>query len=112
MILQPCGAELQRIYYYEKEKKVEENWVIPTISSQIDNKNIIIKKNIFGHRWVLKINENNKPKKSKPKLRVVIYVFVVCSLLTAVCFGLFASIGKSSYAVTITFFRNKIIFIL
>lgn len=99
MILQPCSVELKRIYYYEKEKNLEENWVIPTISSQVDNKNVIIKRNIFGHRWVLKINDNSPPKKSKPKLRVVLYVLVICSLIIAVCFGIIASIGKSSCAV-------------
>lgn len=99
MILQPCNVELTKIHYYDKNI-TERNTVIPTISREIDNNNfnsnIIIKRNVFGQRWVLKINEtrNNKP---KPRYRVVVYVLVVCSLIIAVCFGIFFSIGMYKY---------------
>lgn len=96
MILQPCSVELTKIHYYDKNK-TERNCPIPTISREIDNNhfnsNIIIKKNIFGQRWVLKINESGNIKK-KSKVRVIIYVLVICSLITAVSFGILLSIGK------------------
>lgn len=95
MILQPCSVELTKIHYYDKNK-TERNWAIPTISREIENSynsNILIKKNVFGQRWVLKINENSNIKK-KSKVRVVTYVIVVCSLIIAVGFGLYFSIGE------------------
>lgn len=94
MILQPCSAELTRIHYYDRNKS-ERNWAITPISRQIDNNNVVIKKNVFGQHWVLKISENRDIKK-KSKARVVIYVLVICSLICAVFCGILFSVGKNN----------------
>ncbi|XP_031331734.1 atrial natriuretic peptide-converting enzyme-like isoform X2 [Photinus pyralis] len=53
----------------------------------------LIKKNIFGHRWVLTINEAGN-KKSKHRLRIV-YILVFICIIIAVSFGIFFSIDFS-----------------
>ncbi|KAG5895356.1 hypothetical protein JTB14_003153 [Gonioctena quinquepunctata] len=95
MILQPCNVELTKIHYYDKSRK-EMNLKISTISQEVFensyNKNVIIKRNVIGHRWVLRINEQNEDFEKKSKLRIVLYVLVFCSIVVAVVFGIFLSV--------------------
>ncbi|XP_018572381.1 low-density lipoprotein receptor-related protein 2-like [Anoplophora glabripennis] len=98
MILQPCNVELTKIHYYDRSKR-ESNLAISTISREVCqnnfNRNVIIKKNVFGHRWVLRINDGEGVHKKRKKLRVVVYILVFCSIVVAVCFGVFFSIYKN-----------------
>lgn len=100
MILQPSNVELTKIHYYEKNLCGEK---IPTISQEIEDKNldrnVIIKKNIFGHKWVLKVNENDDEVK-KSKLKLVLYIWVFLSITTAFGFGIF-------FALNNTIFKNR-----
>ncbi|RZC35245.1 low-density lipoprotein receptor-related protein 6 [Asbolus verrucosus] len=97
MILQPTTVELTKIQYYDS--KNAEPLVIPTISREIFdnhvNSNVIIKKNIFGHRWVLKINEIGGGG-DKFHWRLIVYVLVFSCIIIAVAFGLYLTFDKSS----------------
>lgn len=97
MILQPCNVELTKIHYYDHTKR-ENNLAISTISREVCqnnfNRNVIIKRNVFGHRWVLRINDGERGGKKKKRLRVVVYILVFCSIIVAVCFGIFFSVCK------------------
>lgn len=91
MILQTNNkVELTKIHYYGRNVDT-----INTISRQIYNKqnNIIIKNNIFGHRWILKVNEPPNQKKSN-KIKLVLYIFVFCCIVIAICFGIYFTLGK------------------
>lgn len=94
--MQPSTVELTKVHYYEKDREGV-NAPIPTISRAMFESAIlnekIIKKNIFGHKWVLKINESERVKK-RPRWKVVVYVLVLSCIVIAVCFGIYFSIGK------------------
>lgn len=55
----------------------------------------IIKSNVFGHRWVLRINENERQAiKRRSRWKMMLYALVFCCILLALCFGIFFSVGK------------------
>ncbi|CAH1977784.1 unnamed protein product [Acanthoscelides obtectus] len=60
------------------------------------NKNIVIKRTIFGSKCVLKINEdvNLEKRKRKARIRLLVYVSVGCSLIFGLCLGLFFILDK------------------
>lgn len=91
MILQPVNVQLTKVHYYDKFKGIK------TVSREVFenefNRNVVIKSNIFGHKWVLKVNEQESCKK-KSRLKLVVYVLVCCCIIIAVSFGVFLSIGK------------------
>ncbi|XP_074029553.1 uncharacterized protein isoform X2 [Leptinotarsa decemlineata] len=96
MILQPSNVELTKVHYYGKNGN-DRNLRISTISREVYensyNRNVIIKRNIFGQRWVLRINERDDLKKTH-KYRIALYVLVFCSILLAVASGIFFSLDK------------------
>lgn len=98
MILQNCNVELTKVHYYDINH-TGRNLQISTISrsespfQKTYKQNTVIKKNIFGHKWVLKINENNENLK-KSKVKLIVYVLVFVCIIVAVCFGVFFTIGK------------------
>ncbi|KAJ8956295.1 hypothetical protein NQ318_015031 [Aromia moschata] len=101
MIPRPCGVELTKVHYYDKRKDVGRPGIY-SISREVHqndfNRNVIIKRNIFGHRWVLKINEDaGEAKKKKARAKLVVYVLVSCSIVIAVCFGILFSVDKNLF---------------
>ncbi|XP_030755189.1 low-density lipoprotein receptor-related protein-like [Sitophilus oryzae] len=101
MILQPSNVELTKVYWYDKNKRAQ-NMSVSTISREVYqnsfNKNAIIKKNIFGQRWVLKINEVEVLKKKESvKWKTYAYIFVFCSLVLAVGCGIFFSFDHNIF---------------
>lgn len=105
-------VELTKVhYYYYNDDKLDDNRrdEIITISRHIVNNNFnykpIIKKNIFGHRWVLKINEvNNDVSKTKTtstttstkkcNFKFIVYVSVFFCLILAIAFGIYFTLGN------------------
>ncbi|VEN48878.1 unnamed protein product [Callosobruchus maculatus] len=83
--------------HYYKEKGLGR---IPTISRAVQendfNKNVVIKRTIFGSKCVLKVNEdvNVEKRRRKARIRLLVYVSVGCSLIFAVCLGLFLILDK------------------
>lgn len=89
-------VELTKVHYYDSDK-LNRNVEITTISRQLTintDRNPIIKKNIFGHRWVLKINDNKNVKNKRCNFKVILYVFVFFCLILAVAFGIYFTLGK------------------
>ncbi|XP_060532792.1 low-density lipoprotein receptor-related protein 5-like isoform X2 [Cylas formicarius] len=98
MILQPCNVELTKVHYYDTSKR-NQNVSISTISREIAqngfNRNVLIKKNIFGHRWVLRINElDDRLKKKPPGRKRTLYVVVFCFIVVAISSGIFFSLDR------------------
>ncbi|XP_063925020.1 very low-density lipoprotein receptor-like [Zophobas morio] len=91
MILQPTTVELTKIHFYNRE--------IPTISREIFdnqiNNTVVIKKNLFRHKWVLKINEIGGGRE-KFQWRLVVYVLGLSCLVVAVVFGLYFTFGRGT----------------
>lgn len=87
--------ELTKVHYYDNDK-LERNIEISTISRNVNtiHDKPIIKKNIFGHRWVLKINENENYHKHKCNIKVILYILVFCCIIIAIGFGVYLSFGK------------------
>lgn len=106
MILPGNTVQLTKIHYYNNE--------IPTISREIFdnhiNSRVRIEKNLFRHRWVLKINEIGGGRK-KFQWRFVVYITVLSCLIVAVVFGLyftyFGKITKKTQETIITFVKNE-----
>ncbi|CAG9772742.1 unnamed protein product [Ceutorhynchus assimilis] len=100
MILQPCNVELTKVHYYDRNKR-SQNMSVSTISREMYqnsfNKNMIIKKNIFGHRWVLKINEQIDPEPKKKNQFLFVYILVFISLILAVSFGIIFSLDYNTF---------------
>ncbi|CAG9815028.1 unnamed protein product [Phaedon cochleariae] len=97
MILSPTNIELTKIHYYdEKIRRQQENLKFSSREHTQNefNKNVIIKRNVFGRRWVLKINETDRQDEKEKKTKVVVYVLVFCSIIVAVGFGIFLSFDK------------------
>lgn len=92
------SVELTRVHFFDPNR-YERNIEIPTISREVFqnsfNTNTIIKKNIFGHKWVLKINENQDDEKEKCSGKVIVYIWVFCCIIVAISFGIYFSVGKS-----------------
>ncbi|KAK4877816.1 hypothetical protein RN001_010322 [Aquatica leii] len=63
------------------------------------SKNSIIKRNIFGHKWILKVNETEDINKTS-KIKIAAYSLVFTSILIAVCFGIFVSIDLKLFQFT------------
>lgn len=89
-------VELTKVHYYNASRRGR-NAQIFTISGNADHnlkvtKKCVIKKNIFGHKWVLKVNEIENLKKSRTKH--VLYILVFVCIIVAVSFGVIFSIGK------------------
>ncbi|KAL3270992.1 hypothetical protein HHI36_021495 [Cryptolaemus montrouzieri] len=87
------NVELTKVHYFEPNKH-HRNVSIPTVSQEVFentfNRNVIIKKNIFGHKWVLKINElENGNIKKKKSVKCWIYSAVFLCILVAVASSLF-----------------------
>ncbi|KAL1502556.1 hypothetical protein ABEB36_007681 [Hypothenemus hampei] len=103
MILQPCNVELTKIHYYDQSKR-SRNMSVSTISREVYqngfNKNMLIKKNVFGRKWVLKINEqmDEEPKKlHKSKLIIFICVSLFVCIILALCFGIIFSLDYNMF---------------
>lgn len=96
-MIPPSTVQLTRVHFYDPSRN-ERNVEIPSVSREVFrydlDKNRVIKKNIFGHKWVLKINENQDVKKKKCSGKVIVYVWVFCCIIIAICFGIYFSIGK------------------
>ncbi|KAK9887585.1 hypothetical protein WA026_023470 [Henosepilachna vigintioctopunctata] len=87
------NVELTKVHYFEPTKQ-HRNVAIHTISQEVFdntfNKNVIIKKNIFGHKWVLKINEVDiGTAKKKYSSRFWVYSAVFACILVTVMGSLF-----------------------
>ncbi|XP_050312329.1 uncharacterized protein LOC126747627 [Anthonomus grandis grandis] len=115
MILQPCNVELTKVHYYDQTKR-SHNMGISTISREMHendfNKNMMIKKNIFGHRWVLKINEqqNNDLKSKIQRKYLTLYIIVVFCIIVAVSFGIIFSIDHDIFKhINNTHIRNILV---
>lgn len=96
MILQPTTVQLTKIRFLDEKKQ---NF-IPSISRQVFDKtsfnsNIIKKKNIFGHKWVLKINEIST-ENQKNGNRFLIYILLFSGIIIALTAGLHFLFGKLS----------------
>lgn len=90
----PSVVELRKVSYYDAGRPS-----ISTISREMFEhdaaRDAIIKKNVFGHRWVLKINEVEAPAKNeRRRLRVVVYLVVFCCIVAVVLFGMYFTLGK------------------
>ncbi|XP_076256761.1 uncharacterized protein LOC143194081 [Rhynchophorus ferrugineus] len=101
MILQPCNVELTKVYYYDINKR-SQNVSISTVSGKKFENSIneysIIKNNIFGQRWLLKINEfEDIRKESIFNLKICAYAFVFFTLLLAIGFGIFYSFDNNIF---------------
>ncbi|XP_057656222.1 low-density lipoprotein receptor-related protein-like [Diorhabda carinulata] len=99
MILQPSNVELTKIHYYEKNNQNISSY---TISKKVDdrnfgNKKVIIKKNVFGHRWVLQINDDDVRIKRNSKVKVLVYMLVFLSILLVVGFGIFLTLDNTVF---------------
>lgn len=99
MILQPSAVELTKVRYYDGHRghrRDQAPATVPTISRGTATRDAIIKRNVFGHRWVLRINEHEPESKLEDtkSLRVVVYVLVFCCIVVAVCFGFYFSFGE------------------
>ncbi|XP_017786700.1 PREDICTED: low-density lipoprotein receptor-related protein 1B-like [Nicrophorus vespilloides] len=94
MIPNTSNVELTKVHYYESFRRCR-NLELATISREVfDNQtNSIIKRSIFGHRWVLQINEVDATKDSKWK-RYCLYVFVFICVLLAIVFGVYITITE------------------
>lgn len=100
------AVELTKVRYYDGHKNHEDDLQVPPITRhtyQDANREAIIKRNVFGHRWVLKINDEeqeddrntHQSKIANPRnLKVVVYVLVFCCIIVAVCFGFYFSLGE------------------
>lgn len=91
-------VQLTKIYYYGANNRFE----VPTVSRQVSLGNCgIVKKNIFGGKWVLRINEpeGGEKKESLGILVTGLFVVILCLILVglAVLAVLFSK-GKSSVA--------------
>ncbi|XP_044764565.1 vitellogenin receptor-like [Coccinella septempunctata] len=87
------NVELTKVHYFEPAKH-HRNVEISSISREVFqntfNKNLIIKKNVFGHKWVLKINElDGDSLKKRKSVRCLLYCVVFSCILFAVLSGLF-----------------------
>ncbi|KAI4454818.1 ldl receptor-like superfamily [Holotrichia oblita] len=93
-------VQLTKVHFYDPTR-CEMNLEIPTISRDIFRcdleKNPIIKRNIFGHKWVLKINENQNSEKKKCSGKVIVYIWVFCCIVVAIAFGIYLSIESKYY---------------
>lgn len=91
------NVQLTRVHYYD-EATSRGNVEIPTVSRQVHrniaDEGVVIKRNVFGHKWVLRINPPDEPRKKKCSAKVLVYLWVLCCIVTAVCFGLYFTIGK------------------
>ncbi|KAF5291761.1 hypothetical protein FQA39_LY14249 [Lamprigera yunnana] len=95
MILHNCNVELTKVHYRDDDRGI-------SIISRSDPlfvppKNTLIKKNIFGHTWILKINESDDDFK-KSKTKIVAYTLIFGSIVTVVFFGIFFSIDTSWFS--------------
>ncbi|XP_018323596.1 vitellogenin receptor-like [Agrilus planipennis] len=84
------NVQLTKVYYYDRNNR-HRNMEIFTLTRETlenkINKDKIIKKNIFGHRWILKINEVEGIKRQSSG-KLVVYLLVAFSLIIAVVFGI------------------------
>lgn len=96
------NVELTKVHYFEPARHHRNVEMIPTISEEVYqntfNKNLIIKKNIFGHKWVLKVNELNGNVKKKRSLRCLLYCVVFLCILLAVLSGVFFTFELGKFA--------------
>lgn len=81
MILQPTTVELTKIHFYNDYNNRE----ISTISREIPT-TVVIKKNLFRNRWVLKINEIGTNRKT---IHWHFIIILVSCIIVAVTFGLY-----------------------
>jgi len=61
------------------------------------NKNTVIKKKMFGNKWVLQINEyhhSDVKKKKKRKLIIFVCASVLISIIIALAVGIIFSLGN------------------
>lgn len=96
MILQPTTVQLTKIRFFDEKNQ---NF-IPSISRQVFDKtsfngNIIKKNNIFGHRWVLKINEIGAENERNGK-KLFIYILLFSGIIIALTAGLHFLFGNLS----------------
>lgn len=103
MILQP--VELTKIHYYDARKE------IATVSREVFdnhlNANVVVEKNLFRHRWVLKINEIGGGR-DRVRWRLVVCILVLSCLVVAVVFGVyFGLFGSKRVQVVYTFGSNR-----
>lgn len=92
------NVQLTKIHYYDS-KRLNRHIEIATISRKVHQNcfrdNPIVKKNIFGHRWILKVNESvSEESKRKIDAKLVLYILVFASISVAVCSGIYFSLGK------------------
>ncbi|KAK9745300.1 Low-density lipoprotein receptor domain class A [Popillia japonica] len=92
-------VQLTKVHFYDPAR-CDRNLEIATISRDIFRcelaKNPIIKRNIFGHKWVLKINENQDGEKHKCTAKIIVYIWVFCCIIVAIAFGIYFTI-ESKY---------------
>ncbi|XP_045469278.1 sortilin-related receptor-like [Harmonia axyridis] len=87
------NVELTKVHYFDASRH-HRNIEVPTVSREVFqntfNRNLIIKKNVFGHKWVLKINEHDEGdiKKSRT-VKCLVYCIVFSSILLAIASGAF-----------------------
>ncbi|XP_066260386.1 LDL receptor repeat-containing protein egg-2-like [Euwallacea similis] len=106
MILQPNNVELTKVHYYDKTRW-SQNMSVSTISREVHqnnyNKNILVKNNVFGHKWVLRINQgasNEDPKRGKRrKVLVFLCVSVFLSIIIALFLGVVLSLDFNIFRV-------------
>lgn len=91
------SIELTKVHYYDSGK-FSRNAEISTVSREVSGRHLhrhpIIQKNIFGHRWVLKINDSKRDDKHKCNVKVILYVLVFLSIILAIGFGIYFSLGE------------------
>ncbi|XP_048521637.1 low-density lipoprotein receptor-related protein 1 isoform X2 [Dendroctonus ponderosae] len=85
-------------------KGKSQNMSVSTISREMYqngfNKNVMIKRDMFGHKWILKINEQKSQdpkKKNRLKLMLLIYVSVFFSTILALCCGIIFSLDYNIF---------------
>lgn len=92
------NVELTKVHYYSGDRELPVYSISGRLGSDRAQKSLIIKKNIFGHKWVLKINEDLegevKKKKKKRGIRFALYSAVTFCILVALIFGLYFAFGK------------------
>ncbi|GJQ85399.1 hypothetical protein Trydic_g10173 [Trypoxylus dichotomus] len=88
-------VQLTKVHFYDPARS-ERNIELPSISREVFHYNLnrspLIKRNIFSHKWVLKINENQEDEKERFRGKVLVYIWVFCCIIVAIGFGIYFTI--------------------